>query len=205
LKIVSVAGSKQAGYQITLKNEHSKGIKAFQMGIERSRITKDFIYEATVISPGDTWTEYCPYQPSLEKNNFVVFAIVFEDGTADGTPESVKAIKDIRQGERMQMLRSRPLVEDALQSVDSELLVALDKLESQVASLSVDEEESLPNYVAFGLNREKQRLLRSIGEIKNAKMNMTSGQLNHTSLREQLAKLGESNLLRITKLNYVMQ
>lgn len=205
LKIVSVLGSKQAGYQIILKNEHSKGIKAFQIGIESSRITKDFIYEATVISPGNTWMEYCPYQPSLEKNNFVILAVVFEDGTASGTPESVKAIKDIRQGERMQMLRFRPLVEDALQSADSELSIALDKLESQIGFLSVDEEESLANYVAFGLNREKQRLLRSIGDIKNAKMNMVSGQLNHIFLREQLSKLVENSLLKINKLNSVMQ
>lgn len=196
-KFIKVTGSREAGFQLELRNGYDKAITAFDMGFIKegviSAMTRELIYNNKVVAPGETWTEWHLYEPSMDTAALTVFAVVFEDGDSDGRRQSVKAIKDMRLGHRLQMGRFEPMLKAALDSPDSELLDALNKLEDEISSLSVKEDASLSEYVKSALHSEKFRLLRRIRDVKNRG-------LEGIPLRQELNRFKQDNAERTAKL-----
>lgn len=91
--------------RLTLRNDYDKTITAFAIGRENSRIKVDLIGTNKVIAPGGTFTKVVslpsavsiPNKPDSPRYVLSILAVVFEDGTGDGSPSVVKEILEGRQ------------------------------------------------------------------------------------------------------------
>lgn len=199
--VTSIVGSQGEGYQVTLKNEYSQSVVAFDLGVGRGRMTRDLIYQDEGIRPGTTWTEYHAYEPDMATQPLTVFGVVFEDGGGDGRPQSVKAIKDMRLGTKMQLTQFAPILERAIKLARTGARKPLDTLQSETDSLQVDPAHALPPHVRFGLHNEKQRLLAMIRELRVRNENSVSVQQTRQSpLEQQLMGLTQDNERRKDRL-----
>jgi hypothetical protein len=165
--ITNIVGTREQGYQVTLRNDYDKSIVAFELGAGRGRMTRDLIHKNETIKPGASHTEYYGYEPVLDTKPLTLFGVVFEDGSGAGESDSVKAIKDMRLGAKMRLAQFAPILEGALESAKAGSPRVLDRLLSKTNALTADAVDGLPSNVKFGFHNEKQRLLSEIQQIKS--------------------------------------
>ncbi|MCI0490096.1 MAG: hypothetical protein L0229_26180 [Blastocatellia bacterium] len=195
-KFIDIKGSRSEGYQVVLKNEYDKSITAFEIGVDidvaQSKMTRDLIHDKrhNSIPPGTTWTEFHPHTLYMDTKPLTIFGVIFEDGDGDGQTKTIKNIKEIRLGQKMQLKRFRPKLLNILQEPDWQLTEALDRLELEVSSLPASSSKGIPHNVAVGLLMEKIVLQDEIRRIKHAAREHSS------SLREELIKFKETNELK---------
>ncbi|MEW6211945.1 MAG: hypothetical protein AB1631_26555 [Acidobacteriota bacterium] len=97
--------SRRSRARLTLRNDYDKTITAFAIGRGNSRIKVDLIGTNKVIAPGGTFTKevslpsavIAPNKPDSHKYALSILAVVFEDGTGDGSPSVVREILDSRR------------------------------------------------------------------------------------------------------------
>jgi hypothetical protein len=208
-KIESVLGNRKEGYQVTLRNDYNKGVVAFDIGQgsatgDRAVMIRELLYQDQVIAPGATWVEYQPYDPDMEKLGLTVFGVVFDDGTGAGLPDSIRQIKHLRLGRKLQLERLRPILKRALELTDSNPLLAIETLESEVLALPIESELS-PD-VRSELYMQKQILLREVQGMKDRQEQRRGDRISilqeGRELRKELSKLdqdAEQLSARLTK------
>jgi len=147
-------------YRITLFNQSGKNI----VGLAVDEVAGKKIettakprkqYGQTLIAAGKTYelqvsapvrVQETPngYAPATLSNpEILIKAVVFEDGTFEGDPESAAEIKGYRAGEKMELPGLIAAVDKALISPSANVSEALRNLEVEVSSLSSDVEPVL--------------------------------------------------------------
>jgi hypothetical protein len=140
-------------YRIILRNQSNKNIVALGVdvvaggkveliskprGIDgQPLIATGKEYWLTVAAPNraqPTAGGYVPTSPSDQQ--ILIKAVVFDDGTYEGDAETAVAVGGYRAGEKMELPRLIPLLENALNSPDRNLIEGLRNLESQVSSVA---------------------------------------------------------------------
>ena len=106
---------------------------------------------------------YVPASPSDQQ--IQIKAAVFDDGTYEGEAETAAIVLGYQAGEKMELPRLIPLLENALNSGDDDLTKGLRNLESQVSSVGSDAE--LPTVQSLA-SKFSQRSGSAAGEIKIA-------------------------------------
>jgi len=161
--------------RVSLRNGYSKTINGFTLAdSESSGIQIDFTSTDSPIAPGETYQYKIPLRSiqssldSAENNKFKlkVLSVVFDDGTSDGDYHAIAQMKNRRRGEKVQLARIMPLLNQALASSDTDILDALRRLKSQIASLSVEPENGQPPEILSGLHHGKEDALAQIRALE---------------------------------------
>lgn len=176
--------------QLSLRNNYSKNITAYTISVGNVRAEEDFIYSNRVIAPGEVYTVNTPISSSDPSTS--ILAVVFEDGTSDGEASVAAAIRDRRQGEKAQLTRILPLIENALRLSDSELPRALSELPSRISSLPAIASAGRSREFRSGLRNGSEDALRTIQRISQA--------TDYLNLREELIRIQAHYSRAISKL-----
>jgi hypothetical protein len=174
-----VASIKNAGNEVilTLKNGYERRIIGFRIGLPRplngSGTAIDLCEESGAIEPGETsvcsFTLRVAERASDNTQEVIIYAVVFDDYTSDGDAKTAAILVAERLGEKTQVSRILPLLDDFLSLPDRSLLVGLEKLKSQVLGLSVsatnapEAVETLKLKYGRVFAANKDQLLDSIG------------------------------------------
>lgn len=84
---------------------------------------------------------YAPTTPS--KQQIEIKAAVFDDGTYEGDARTAAAVKGYRAGDKMELSRMIALLENAINSSETDVTAAVRNLAAQVSSVSSDAEPGL--------------------------------------------------------------
>lgn len=199
--ITNIVGSRKDGYQVTMRNDYDKGVVAFELGVGYGRMTRDLLELNKSIAPGAYHTEFQGYEEKMDTQPLTLFGVVLEDGSGDGLPDTIKAIKDLRLGAKMQLAQFTPILERALESRRAGSPEGLDALMSQTNALPNDAVEGLPFCVKFGFHNEQQRLLSELRQIKGMQGDGVSiQQETEDHIVRHLLKLKADNEARNTRL-----
>ena len=152
-------------YRIILRNQSNKNIVGLGVdvvaggrvqitskprGIDgHSLIAVDKEYWLTVSAPNraqPTPGGYVPTSPTDQQ--ILIKGAVFDDGTYEGDAEVAAAVRGYRAGEKMVLPRLIPLLENALNSSNTNLTEALRNLESQVSSVGSDADPQIVQTLA---------------------------------------------------------
>jgi hypothetical protein len=141
-------------YRIILRNQSNKNIVALGVdvvaggrvqltstprGIDgQPLIPTGKEYWLTVAAPNRAQQIPGGYEPTSPPDQLIqIKAAVFDDGTYEGDTETAAAVSGYRAGEKMELPRLIPLLENALKA-DADLAKGLRNLESQVSSVGSD-------------------------------------------------------------------
>ena len=144
-------------YRIILRNQSNKnivalaanvltegkvGMAAVPRGIDgQPLIPVGKEYWLTVMAPNRAQAVpggFVPTTPSDQK--IEINAAVFDDGTYEGDAETAAVVSGYLAGEKMELPRLIPLLENALHSGEADFTRGLSKLESQVSAVASDAE-----------------------------------------------------------------
>jgi hypothetical protein len=193
-------------YRIILRNQSSKNIIALGVdvvaggkvqitsrprGIDgQSLIPAGKEYWLTVLAPNRaqrTPDGYVPSTPSEQQIH--INAAVFEDGTYEGEPETAAAVKGYRAGEKMELARLMPLLENSSSASDADLPQRLSNLELQVSSVVSDAEPSIIRNLAA----EFPQLGRSASQTIKSTMEVTATTIKTNLLKDIHKMQGEES------------
>ncbi len=104
---------------------------------------------------------YVPTSPSDQQ--IQIKAAVFDDGTFEGDAEAAAAVRGYQAGEKMELPRLIPLLENALNS-NADLTEGLRNLESQVSSVGSDAEPQLVRNLTSEFPQASNSISREIKE-----------------------------------------
>lgn len=139
LEVVGVRAENPDFFVIVLKNVSAFEINGFEINVQHhARIKGDTSIGGWVISPGATHDLTIPAQYVLSE--ITILAAMFADGDIEGDPATIRDLKQWRSGLKKELLRILPLLDRAIESPDVNSPEALDRLQSQISSLSSDSE-----------------------------------------------------------------
>lgn len=191
-QVVNISATEDGLLSIKLKNISSKNISGYKVSIGgNARITKDTTSADRVIAPGEIDELIVPIN-SRKPSGITILAVVFTDGNIEGEPAAVSELRDWRLGLRLQLTRILPLLQSALDSTETDMPIALDKLKTQISYLQVEPSPALPLAIGGGLHDAKDEFIRKIEEIQ---LHRNEGNLK---LRERLTKLKDRIERRIS-------
>lgn len=184
-------------YRIILRNQSSKDIVALGVdvvaggkvemaskprGIDgQPLIPTGKEYWLTVAAPNRAQPipgGYVPISPSDQQ--IQIKAVVFNDGTHEGDAETAAAVRGYQAGEKMELPRLIPLLENALNSSNADLTDGLRNLESQVSSVGSDAEPQMVQSLASEFSQTSS----SISRVIKGTMEVTATTIKSNLLKE---------------------
>ncbi|HMF56605.1 MAG TPA: hypothetical protein VK619_09695 [Pyrinomonadaceae bacterium] len=181
--------------RLVLKNNYSKAITAFRVSgnSESQGVDVDFTSEGTFIAPGETYNyreaigNLFPYLgTSSGQLNIKILAVVFDDGSGDGDATVVKHIKSRRRGVKIQLARILPLLQQIIDSPDSNTQAALERLKMQILALPTHPQNGESPDIMGGLIHGKNYILGEIQRLEG--IERETGNIN---FRNELIKIKE--------------
>jgi hypothetical protein len=205
-------------YRIILRNQSNKNIVALGVdvvaggkvqitstprGIDgQPLIATGKEYWLTVAAPNRAQQIPGGYEPTSPSDQQIqIKAAVFDDGTFEGNAETAAAVRGYLAGEKMELPRLIPLLENALNSADPDLTQVLRDLESQVSSVGSDAEpqmvqsltskfpqasgsvgREIKETIEFTATTIKSNLLKEIHTLQNEGSQNLNADLYRTSL-----------------------
>ena len=126
--------------RIRLTNNHKDTITAFVISFDNTSIREDFAYSEVHlgIEPGDTFQKDYGISPSPigpEPPPLYLLTVMLKNGATDGDFKVAQAIKDVRLGDKIQILRTLRILEREgqsgkdLKTIKSDIVAALDRSE----------------------------------------------------------------------------
>jgi hypothetical protein len=184
---------------VSLRNDYHKSITGYKIwnGVGTGYTEYLTGSEESVLQPGEVREEIYPVQVGLEQSGFKLLAVIFDDGSAEGNPKYVEEIRDYRAGMKMQRRHALQLLESIGSGGTASLSEVLEAVKSKISVLSNDEEQKLPRHIKFGIDDERDRLLRQIGMIQETLSvpNKTTQGGNH----QNTAKMAEETLVTLVR------
>lgn len=206
-------GTTLPAYRIILRNQSNKNIVALgwnvvaagkiqltgkPRGIDgQPLIPAGKEYWLTVAAPNraqPTPGGYVPTTPSDQEID--IRAAVFDDGTFEGDAATAAIVLGYQAGEKMELPRLIPLLENALNSADADLTNGLRNLESRVSSVGSDAEPAtvqnlitrfpqsteIKVAIEFSATTLKTNLLKDIHQMQNEEQSRITADLYRTWL-----------------------
>ncbi|MGI9065993.1 MAG: hypothetical protein ACR2HX_06270 [Pyrinomonadaceae bacterium] len=180
--------------RVRVRNIGEKNISAFQMRYHKDGAAEliSFVMSdaKTALVPGEVFPyDWTSSATSLLVNEPLIFeAVIFEDGTGDGDPETVINLQDLFSTNRKELEYDIATLQAALDSADVEMVDSLHKLLEKLAATP----ESLSVYMTSGphnltLPSWKHKTMGIVREIESKKRNEPN-----TSIRQELLRLKET-------------
>jgi hypothetical protein len=160
LQIVSVDRTPNGHVHLLLKNVSSKNLNGYEVSVgAQGRITTDTSSGDRVISPGTTDELEVPVESA--PSSLTILAAMFADGSIEGDEATVIELKQWRSGLKRQLIRALGVLETTLELPDVNTPEALDRLESQLSSLSTESSPAQPR-AASGSRDAKDNLITNV-------------------------------------------
>lgn len=148
--------------RVSLRNDYEKTVTAYKVSVGVGTIQTECLTEETgdtaLLYPGSLREETYPLQVDVETLGIKILAVMFDDKTSDGEPQSVREIRDYRRGMKigmeqcLQLLKNIPLVPRA------EMPQTLARVQLQLSQASEPNEKELPHFVSVGLHDVRYRI-----------------------------------------------
>lgn len=150
--------------RVLLKNNSSRGINGYTISVDDAQITKDITIANRVIAPGETDEFHVPGDdnPSPEIR---VLAVIFDNGMTDGNPSASAQLKGRRLGLKTQLQRILHLLQKALNDRQLDTRAAIDRLKTDISSLSERPDSTLPPESVGGLHDMREEVLSAIEDL----------------------------------------
>lgn len=196
----------------TMKNISEKAITGYVVAVcDVPESAVDYSIGSNSIEPGQVVEITTPVMAlsdqcasAATQPTITVLAVVFDDKSTDGEYGWAKGILDDRHGHRIQLRRINQLLRASAKWSDRNEATAIERLNSQISSLPVDEDET-PS-VRGGLAAAKQRILFYLSELDQwheSTMQSASASERNRSHRGELAGISgiEEGVKRLVSLN----
>ncbi len=121
---------------------------------------------------------FVPTTPSDQQ--IVIKATVFDDGTYEGDAAMAATVRGYRAGEKMELIKLVPLLENALNSPNADPTEELRRLEAQVSAVGSDADPQMVQ----GLSAEFPKADASISRIIKETIEVTATTLKSNLLKE---------------------
>ena len=180
IRIISIEKIEGGSLRLTLQNGYDKWINGIEISMVNVGIHEELgsIREHN-IPPGGTYELVLGIQEHTDTDGIEIAAVIFEDGTADGNLEFVKPVQEQRLGARVQYKRALALIQKHLAEPDADTAEGLDRLESQLQSLSVREESGKKIDYEIGLEQARNLLVVRMQSIREHRGQSVQSLLNY--------------------------
>lgn len=167
--IIHIEKLPDGNIYLKLQNGYKKSITAYQVSIGNDKTLVDSVLSIhdESVAPGSFKNEFLAFNvdPDLRSKGIVILSVVFDDGTADGSAQSIAEIQDYRLGEQKQIEHLGSFLNSNSTLSTRDHLDVIRDMEANMLSVSEDTGTEFPKYVQFGILDTKQRLSRQIEEI----------------------------------------
>ena len=194
-RLIAIEKVENRDLRLTLQNNYGKRINGFWVFVGNVGTEVGPLYEKEqMILPGGIYTIDLPIQEDTDTKGIGIVAVTFEDGSGDGDSETLYVIRETRKGEKIQIKKILKLLRQHLMSPDVDTSTALDRLESQIKSLSVDSGNGQRDPLWSGLNSAKQRAIAFVQSVRSKQYdsiqsaNKSQQKRNDLSIQTELAK-----------------
>jgi hypothetical protein len=178
---------------LRLQNGYEKKITAFQLSFGIVKLKKELIYdESYSIQHNQVITFENEAEPDLDTRGIEILAVVFDDGTGDGTESAIKDIREYRSGMRIAIKEALPKMQNALSSRKETLASAIERVRSELSALPEIPESSLPYNTKVGIHDQKWRIVHELQMLSEDRLPA------HASLSlEEKQELQHAGLARV--------
>jgi hypothetical protein len=180
ISVVSIEkNSGNTSIVISLKNNSDKKITAYMVAAGESLTFTDYAFseEDGILSQGIIKVhegirivylkDKSPHiSPDLRNKGIAVLAVIFEDGTTEGAPDSVKNLIQYRLGGKSQVEQTISNLEAVKDLSESNQLTKFEQLKS-VMRTSLKQQENTLSYFRFGTKDVQDTFLMEIERPKN--------------------------------------
>jgi hypothetical protein len=154
---------------LVLKNGYERNITAFLLSMDGDTTIVDTCVapQSSGIAPGSTIEHYAALNvdPKLTRHNFMIAAVIFDDGKTRGDFAAVEKIQDYRRGTRMQMEHILPQLENVLNVPTEDIVSAMDKVKTNILT-APEKDSTLPLYTRSGISAMGSVMTRVIDKVK---------------------------------------
>lgn len=168
--------------KIRLKNNHKDTITAFALKFSDTTIKEDFVYSEVNfgIEPGDTFEKSYPIFPSAtgQLPTLYLLTILLKNDKNDGNAKVAQEIRDVRLGNKIQILRTLRILEKGefsrkdIKALKGEITAALDAGEYEALIIrkellpSYGMDERLSKNLKKGLHWGREKTLRTLQNLE---------------------------------------
>ena len=169
--IQGVEKNSEGHIKLTLRNNTDKKITAYKTSLGITMGLTDSILATydDAIAPGALREEIWPLAANneIETLGLVIHAVLFEDGTSDGSRDGISELRDYRIGQRIQMDYTLGVLDGILNANDEELVQEMNAAKSSLLSYSEKtKDDALPTWVKSGIEHTAKGMAHYIDNIK---------------------------------------
>jgi hypothetical protein len=196
VRIISIEKIEGGSLRLTLQNGYDKWINGIEISMVNVGIHEELgSTREHNIPPGGTYELNLGIQEHTDTDGIEIAAVIFEDGTADGNLEFVKPVQEQRLGARVQYKRALALIQKHLAEPDADTVEGLNRLESQLQSLPVDEESGKRGDYIYGLKQARNLLVVRMQFIREHRGQSAQSLLNLQNNPQSFSIRTELNIL----------
>jgi methionine-rich copper-binding protein CopC len=169
---LTVLDIEQDGEQIKVKlqNDSNKSITAYDVAVGIGSVGTECLTgddENNIFLPGGIREEIYSIQKGMAERGIVILSAFFEDGSAEGDPQSIQYTKEYRSGMKTHREYVLAFLRGVLNSPTLQTSKTLTDLESMPSPLSDEQLNALPPNFKLGFNAERTQFLHTISSLKN--------------------------------------
>lgn len=168
--IESIEKTPQGHIKIKLRNGYDKIITAYRLSIGNTTATTENLDNPNNIGiqPGEVieHIEAIEVDPYLSKKGIIIQAVVFEDGSNDGTWKVIKEINEYRRGQLLQIELAQELLQQVSFSTDNDLSEKLEAVKAKLQSGYNLANQGLSESARFGFSDTGRRITLYIDNVK---------------------------------------
>lgn len=168
-------------FSFTLRNRFDKNINSFYYtsGERSSHTTLIYSDFKNVVGPGEEHNFSTELREELYTNGLTILAILFEDGTGAGEPQTIQKMQDERKGVKLELIRGKQLIDDLLTTNSAKSKLDIERVKTKFLSpISIEKlsgNESEDDMIETGKGFGRQRFLKCIDDLlKTAEVNGTN-------------------------------
>ncbi len=154
-----------------LKNVSKKDINAFYVTIlsngDGTTYQVELLYSdiKTEISPDEDFTFRAPLEEVIRYKNFSLHAVLFADGTSEGEQSYIQEIKEVREGEKIQLIKGLRWINEITSSPNIEFSSGFTNLNQKISSLYITDKTKSQAFNS-GLGTGKETLANYLQKIQ---------------------------------------
>ncbi|HEX8128889.1 MAG TPA: hypothetical protein VF527_07295 [Pyrinomonadaceae bacterium] len=174
---------KDGDYVMLLKNNYSKNINGYIIGIGSSgKVSVDLTIGSHLIIPRGVAEERIPIsnlrdssQGGMLHRSITILAVLFEDGTSEGEALAIAEIKERRAGTKIQLKRILSVIQGSLSSRVSMKPTTIGRLKEQIISLSEEAEDTTSTHAKKGFRSAKEDALMRLQNLEQSDIGLQEG------------------------------
>lgn len=171
----SALSEDQDGVSLRLQNGYEKKITAFQLSFGIVTLKRELIYdEKDWIQPNQNITFKNEAEPELDSLGIEILAVVFDDGTSDGSEKAIKEIREYRSGMKTAIKEALPKLQKILSKQKGTLASAIEEVSFGISTLPEIPEPSLPYNTRVGIHDQRWRIVQELQMVSKDRRGLAS-------------------------------